>query len=163
MQGGEVVRNLEKTVVYEDVKIMQRGEVVHNLEKTVVPSTITVATHPYFTFLTAQLRKKHEQLFKLRGSKKCNLTLQPCPCELAQLVLQMCGAANSAHTVRTKEYHKLDAVFGQGWNRVEQQFKEQVDSIINVTQAVKVNYDSSTFSLNVEIRWELLSRHGTKQ
>jgi hypothetical protein len=48
-------------------------------------------------------------------------------------------------------------------NKGGKQFKGQVDSIINVTQAVKVNYDSSTFSLNVEIRWELLNRHGTKQ
>jgi hypothetical protein len=90
-----------------------------------VPTTITVPTQPFFIFLTEQLRKKHDQLFKLRGPKKCNLTLQPCPFELAQLILQMCGAANSAHTVKLKQYHKLDPVFGQGWNRVEQEFKGQ--------------------------------------
>jgi hypothetical protein len=128
-----------------------------------VPTTITVPTQPFFIFLTEQLRKKHDQLFKLRGPKKCNLTLQPCPFELAQLILQMCGAANSAHTVKLKQYHKLDPVFGQGWNRVEQEFKGQVDSILNVTQDVKVNYDPSTFALHLEIRWELLNRHGTQQ
>jgi hypothetical protein len=114
-----------------------------------VPTTITVPTQPFFIFLTEQLRKKHDQLFKLRGPKKCNLTLQPCPFELAQLILQMCGAANSAHTVKLKQYHKLDPVFGQGWNRVEQEFKGQVDSILNVTQDVKVNYEAGRISSSI--------------